>query len=138
MSAKKEKIPKKNGLAAIVVCCLSFSGCQNSAQNHPVTFVDRQAVFSPDKKRNPLILVVEVKESGRLSLNKIEAGTIADLRDLSEKLKAVFDDRQRSGIVEREVVIDPQSPVTPGDLEKLIDGLAQAKASSIRVIKANP
>lgn len=135
-SQKGEKIVKKILLASIFMICFAFSGCQDSAKNYPVDFVDRNAVFALDKKPNPLSLVVEIAEDGKLSLNKIETGTVADLTVLSEKLKVIFDDREKAGINEREVVIDPQAKVKNKDLEKLIENLAEVKASPIRVIKA--
>ncbi len=119
----------------IFVICLSFLGCQNSATNHSVGFVDRSAVFALNKKPNPLRLVVEISEDGRLSLNKIKTGTISDLSVLSEKVEAIFDDRQKAGTDEREVMIDPQGKVKNEDLEKLIENLAGVKAAPIRIIK---
>lgn len=89
------------------------------------------------EKSKPLRLVVEIDENGRLSLNKIETGTIGDLTVLNEKLQAVFDDREKAGIGEREVVIDPQGSVKNEDVEKLIENLAAAKAAPIRIIKNN-
>jgi biopolymer transport protein ExbD len=99
--------------------------------------VDRSVVFAPDQKPNPLMLVVEIDENGKLSLNKIRTGTIDDLTELSKKLEAVFDDREKTGLVEKEVVIDLQGEVKNEDLEKLIESLAGVKASPIRVIKNN-
>ena len=81
------------------------------------------------------MLVVEIDEDGKLSLNKIETGTIADVSLLSEKLKAIFEDREKTSIEEREVVIDPQGKVKNEDVEKLIENLADVKASPIRVVR---
>jgi hypothetical protein len=131
---------KKILFASIFMICLSLFGCQDSAKNYPVNFVDRKAVFPIEnqvRKANPLMLVVEVAEGGKLSLNKIETGTIDDLALLSEKLKVVFDDREKAGINEREVMIDPRGRINNADLEKLIESLADVKASPIRVIKNN-
>lgn len=125
---------KKIRFASIFMICFTFSGCQDSPKNYRVDLVDRNAVFALDKKPNPLMLVVEIDENGKLSLNKIETGTISDLSVLSEKIKVLFDDREKAGINEREVVIDPQGKVKNEDLEKLIESLAGVKASPIRVI----
>lgn len=100
-----------------------------------IDYVDRNAVFSLDKP-NPLILVVKISEDGKLSLNNVEMAKIADVALLSEKLKSIFDDRERAGIDEREVIIDPQDKVKREDLEMLIETLADVKASPIRVIKS--
>lgn len=130
-----ERRLKKILLILNFVLSLAFLDCQSSVKNYPVDFVDREVVFSPDKKPKPLALVVEIEEDGKLSLNKIETGTIADVSQLSEKLKVIFDDREKTSIKQREVVIDPQGKIKNEDMEKLIENLADAKASPIRVIK---
>jgi biopolymer transport protein ExbD len=127
----------KNILLASVFMIFAFFGCQDSAKNLRVEFVDRDTVFAFNQKPNPLMLIVELTENGNLSLNKIETGTIKDPTLLAEKLKVIFDDREKAGISEREVVIDPQGNVKNEDLENLIESLAEAKASPIRVIKDN-
>ncbi len=127
-------------LVPIVVICLSFLGCQESAKNYPVDFVDRKAIFpigNHIQKSNPLMLVIEIADDGKLSLNKIETGTIADTTLLSEKLKVIFDNREKASIAEREVIIDPQGKVKYKDLEKLIEAFADVKASPIWIVKNN-
>lgn len=119
----------------IFAICLLFPGCQDSAKNRLVDFVDRSAMLSLDKKPNPLMLVVEIDEDGKLSLNKIETGTISDVSLLSDKLKVIFDDREKASIKERKVVIDSKSKVKSEDLEKLVETLASVKASPIRIVK---
>jgi biopolymer transport protein ExbD len=123
--------------ASIFLLALAFLGCGGSAKNYRVDYVDRNAAFLPDQKSNPFMLVIEITEDGRLSLNKIQTGAITDLSDLSEKLEAIFNDREKVGIDEREVIIDRQGKVKNGDLEKLIKSLADVKASPIRIIKNN-
>ena len=122
---------------SIFATFLLLSGCESSARNYPVTFVDQSDVFTSDRRSNPLLLVVEMSEDGKLSLNKIETGTISDLKVLTEKLKAVFDDREKASISEREVVINLKGKISGEDLQRLVESLAQAKASPIRVIKNN-
>jgi len=119
----------------IFAICLLIPGCQDSAKNRLVDFVDRSAMLSLDKKPNPLMLVVEIDEDGKLSLNKIETGTISDVSLLSDKLKVIFDDREKASIKEREVMIDSKSKVKSEDLEKLVETLASVKASPIRIVK---
>jgi biopolymer transport protein ExbD len=106
-------------------------------KNYPVNFVDRNSIFSLDKSQKPLMLVVEIDEDGKLCLNKIQTGTIDDVTLLSRKLKVIFDDREKTSINEREVVIDPQGEIKSEVVEKLIENLADVKASPIRVIKNN-
>ena len=125
---------KNKRFILIAVIWIASFGCQNSVKNYPVDFIDRRAVLL-DNKPNPLLLVVELDESGRLSLNKIETGTISDQSILSEKIKVIFEDREKAGISEREAVIDPQGNVENENMEKLIESLAIAKAAPIRIIK---
>jgi biopolymer transport protein ExbD len=122
---------------SIFATFLLLSGCESSAGNYPVTFVDQSDVFASDRRSNPLLLVVEMSEDGKLSLNKIETGTISDLEVLTEKLKAVFDDREKASINERDVVINLKGKISGEDLQRLVESLAQAKASPILVIKNN-
>jgi len=132
---------KKILFASIFMICLSLFGCRDSAKSYPVNFVDRKTVFPIEnqiRKANPLMLVVEIAEDGKLKLNNIETGTIDDTTLISQKLKAIFDDREKAAIGAREVVVDPQGKVKYEDLEKLIDNLAEVKASPIRVIKNQP
>ncbi|CAN5654807.1 hypothetical protein BH24ACI2_BH24ACI2_00320 [soil metagenome] len=75
---------KKILLISIFVTSLSFLDCKSSVKNYPVAFVDRDTVFSSDKKPNPLMLVIEATEDGKSSVNKIETGTIDDVTLLSK------------------------------------------------------
>ena len=84
------------------------------------------------------MLIVEIDESGKLRLNKIETGTTADTSLLAEKLEVIFDDRERAGVTEREVLIDPTITVGSEDFEKLVKTLADLNASPIRIIKNDP
>ena len=126
---------KKLLLVPVVVSSLALLDCQSRAKNYTVDFVDRNHVFAPGRKAKPLMLVVEIDAGGKLSLNRIETGTIADISVLSEKLEAIFEDREKTFIEEKEVVIDPCGKIKSEDVEKLIETLAEAKASPIRVIK---
>lgn len=127
---------KKNFLATIFTICFVLSGCRDSPKIIRVDLIDENAVSTNKKKPNQFLLV-EIDETGRLSLNKIETGTISDPSNLSEKIEAIFEDREQAGISEREIVIDPQGNVENEDLEKLIESLAKIKAAPIRVIKNN-
>lgn len=129
---------KKILLVSIFVPGLYFPGCNSSAKNYPVDLVERNGVSSLDKKANPLMLVVEIGADGRLNLNKIETGTISDVSDLSEKIKVIFNDREKAGINEREVLIDSKIKAEGEGFEKLVKTLADLKASPIRIIKNDP
>jgi len=128
---------KKILFAAILAASLPFVGCKDSVKNHPVQFVDRNTAFSLDNKSNPLRLVIEINENGKLRLNKIETGTIEDTTFLSEKLKTIFADREKASISERQIVIDPRGEVEEEDLEMLIESLAGANAEPILIIKSD-
>src|SRR5688500_10884643 len=95
-------------LTPFVLICATFFGCKSSAANHSVEFVDRSAAFSQDILPQPLLLIVEIDEGGRLRLNRIETGTTGDMSSLAEKLEVIFADREKAGIDEREVLIDPK------------------------------
>ena len=122
-------------IASIFVSSLAFFDCKSTVKNYPIDYVDRNAAFPPDKSRKPSLLVVEIKENGKLSLNRIETGTISDVSLLSEKLEVIFADRERNSNQEKEVVIDPHGEIKKEDLKKLIESLKEVKASPIRVIR---
>lgn len=128
---------KKIRLVLFLAICLPVIGCKDSAKIYPVEFVNRNSLFASDKKPNPLMLVVEIDEDGKLKLNRIETGTISDMSILSEKIETIFEDRKNAEITETEIVIDPQGEVKNEDLENLINRLGEVKAKPIRVIKNN-
>ena len=134
MTDKEKNAVKQFRFAVIFAVWLSFFGCQYAATNQ-IEFVDRNAGYSTGENQNPLTLVVAIDENGKLSLNKIETGTIDDAGQLSEKLRSVFDDREKSAIVEREVLIEMKGKIKKENLEKLIESLSAVKASPIRIIK---
>ena len=118
------------------------SGCWSSLflrykKNVRVDFVTRNDVFAANQKPNPLRLIVEIKENGNLSLNQTQTGTIEDLTLLSERLKVIFGNREKSGFVEKEIFIDPNGQIKNEDLEKLIESLVRMKAAPVRVIQNN-
>ena len=121
-----------------IMIWLALSGCRSSPKIVRVDLIDRTDVTAPGKKPNPRLLVVGLDENGRLSLNKIDTGTISDFAVLNEKLRVVFDDREKAGNGEREVVVDPQTDVKNDDLEKLIENLAAAGAAPLRIIRNEP
>lgn len=125
----------KNTLLVSILVCLAFSGCQSRVKTHPVDFVERNTALAVDRSRKPFLLVVEIDENGKLRLNRIETGTIADISLLSEKLEAIFEDRERNSNNEKAVVIDPRGEVKKEDVERLIESLEGVKASPIRVVK---
>ncbi len=130
---KKSKV----WLVAISLLGSSFLFCRSSLKNHPVDFVDRKVIFAVEKSSQPFLLVVEINGAGALKLNKIEMGNIENTAFLHERLKNIFADRARNSISQREIVIDRQGEIKNEDLENLIEILANAGASPIRVIKGD-
>ncbi len=96
-----QKRLKKIALASILTGSFVLTACESSAKNYPVVFIEREDVFpaeNADRKANPLMLRVEIDEDGKLSLNKIETGMTAEPLLLAEKLKVIFDDREKAFI----------------------------------------
>ena len=124
-------------LMPFVLICATFFGCAGSETNQRVEFVDRSAAFSQGVLPQ-LMLILEIDEGGRLRLNKIETGTTRDMSLLAENLRVIFADRERSGINERDVVIDLKIDLETEDFDELIGTLADLHASPIRIIKNDP
>jgi hypothetical protein len=122
-------------LGAICATGLSLSGCMDSASSGTVRFVERNAVFSEGEELKPLRLVIGINENGKLTLNKIEAGTLSDTSFLSAKLQAIFNDRKKAAISAREVIILPEYKIENEELKKLIEAVRISDAAPILVIK---
>lgn len=129
------KASEKILLGVACAAGLSLSGCMASPRSYSVQFVERSAVLSQDEELNPLRLIIEIHEGGKLTLNKIEAGTLGDTTFLSEKLKTIFADREKAAISAREIIILPQHQIENEELEELIENLKTLDAVPILVIK---
>ncbi len=126
--------------AAATVLLTVLTGCQRSSTESVVTFVDRSEVYSNadlSERTDSLLLVVEIAEDSKLTLNKIDVGTTADLDRISEKLETIFEDRARAAIAKREVVIEMNGNVSGKHFERLIERLIKTNATPIRVIKGS-
>jgi hypothetical protein len=126
------------GGGLLILICIALTGCKSSGRDHSAVFVDRDSAFAIDGEPDPLRLVVEIDAEGKLRLNKIETGTMSDISDLSERIKVIFDDREKGGMHEREILIDTKIRIESQDFENLVRTLADLKASPIRVIKNDP
>lgn len=103
-------------------------------------FVDESDVLAVDSGEGfvgSLSLTVEINGEGKLSLNRIDTGTIGDTTILRDKLKAIFEDRQKESVDERGIFVEMNGTVKHEDFEKLIDALRRTDAAPIRVIKGN-
>ncbi len=119
----------------ILILCHIFFGCKKDAKSYPIEIVDRNVAFSTDEKSDPLLLVVTIEKDGKVKLNNIETGTINNLEILSTKLEIIFKDREKTGLDEKEVLIDLQGKIKKKDLDRLIAALKNANANPIRFIK---
>lgn len=120
-------------LFAAAVCIAHF-GCGRETENYADGFIEQNSAVLIDRNSDPLMLVVEIGDGGKLSLNKIETGTIADAEPLCGKLKTIFEDRRRTRITERGIYVYPKAKTARRDLKYLIEKLAQTDASPIFLI----
>ena len=96
---------------------------------------DEQVVPKP----NPLTLVVAINKADRkITLNNEAMGDVSDPSALTNKLSAVFKDREASGAfregtneVEKTLFIKSPRSVRYGDVVKVIDAAKQAGAQPI-------
>jgi biopolymer transport protein ExbD len=92
-----------------------------------------------DPKPNPLTLVVAINKSDRkITLNNEAMGDVSDATALTEKLSAVFKDREAQGAfregtneVEKTLFIKSPRSVKYGDVVRVIDAAKQAGAQPI-------
>ncbi|MGB7068608.1 MAG: hypothetical protein WBD22_03880 [Pyrinomonadaceae bacterium] len=125
-------ILKKLALEMIVLCGLI--GCGSNPVGNSVTFVDRSEIY-PVEQPDPLLLIVEIGYDGTLRLNKIDAGTTADISRISENLRTIFAERARVGIERRDVVIEMMGEISLEDLELVVDAVKLSGAETVKVIK---
>ena len=119
---------------------ISLQACGSPARSSSVVFVDESDVLAVDSGEGfvgSLSLTVEINGEGKLSLNRIDTGTIGDTTILRDKLKAIFEDRQKESVDERGIFVEMNGTVKHEDFEKLIDALRRTDAAPIRVIKGN-
>lgn len=117
------------------MCCSLACGCGTPSKDVLVAHVDAARAIAVEGSEPALKLVVEINGEGRLLLNRIDIGNITDTSVLIEKLRMVFEDREKASIAGREVVIQMNGEIMQEDLEKLIDALTEAQASSILVTR---
>ena len=90
-------------------------------------------------KPNPLTLVVTVDKTGALMLNKDEMGNVSDTTALTDKLSAVFKERENSGTafregtneVEKTLFVKAPRTLKYGEVVKVIDAVKVAGAQPI-------
>jgi biopolymer transport protein ExbD len=92
-----------------------------------------------DVKPNPLTLVVAIDKSNlNLSLNNDSAGNVTDTKGLTDRLTAIFKDRETNGVfregtneVEKTVFVKAPKAVKYGDVVRVIDGIKLSGAQPI-------
>jgi biopolymer transport protein ExbD len=90
-------------------------------------------------KPNPLTLVIGLSATeNKITLNNEPFGDITDTQPLTDKLKAVFKERENNGVlkegtneVERTVFIKSPKSMKYGSVVKVIDAAKQAQAQPI-------
>lgn len=89
-------------------------------------------------KPNPLTLVVSISKDSKISLNSDEFGDVSDTEPLSNRLKAIFTERQNNAVlregtneVEKTLFIKSPKSVKYGTVVKVIDAVKAAGASPI-------
>ena len=112
------------GVTAGIVC----QSCEAGGHPTQVNVIDRAIARRPD---DPLALVVGVDTTGKLTLNQIEIGTIADPTVLNENLEAIFEDRRRSAIDQTEILIELTGQVAFDDVSALIASIRLLRPSRI-------
>ena len=96
---------------------------------------DDQTVAKP----NPLTLVVAVNNADKkITLNKEAAGDVSDASALTERLSAIFKDREAQGAfregtneVEKTVFIKSPRSAKYGEVVRVLDAVKQAGAQPI-------
>jgi len=92
-----------------------------------------------DIKPNPLTLVITIdKNTKKVRLNNDDAGDVSDASALTDRLKAIFTQREQNGVfregtneVEKTVFIKSSTSTKYGDVVKVIDAAKFAGASPI-------
>ena len=92
-----------------------------------------------DIKPNPLTLVITIdKNTKKVRLNNDDAGDVSDASALTDRLKAIFTQREQNGVfregtneVEKTVFIRSSTSTKYGDVVKVIDAAKTAGASPI-------
>lgn len=92
-----------------------------------------------DVKPNPLTLVVAInKDTKEVTLNNEPFGNVSDTKDLSEKLRGIFKEREANGVlrdgtneVEKTLFIKSPKSVKYGEVVKVIDAVKSVGASPI-------
>lgn len=133
------KLSLRKRVAAFAIASISVTACSGSNNVSTVTFVDRSKVFAADNDSDPVdpyMLVVEIDEAGRLTLNKIQVGNIIDPDSVKKELKSIFDDREVDRVESREVIVATKGWVSRDNLELLIDRLTDAKAGPIVIVNS--
>lgn len=90
-------------------------------------------------KPNPLTLVVAInKDDKKITLNNEPFGDVTDTEKLSERLRAIFKERETNGVlregsneVEKTLFIKSPKTVRYGDVVKVIDAVKSVGASPI-------
>lgn len=135
----REKYRFVKTIIASEVAILSIAACSGAENAPSVKFVERSKVFGANSgsvSADPLRLIVEIDESGRLTLNRIEVGNINDPKSVTNELRLIFGDRALSRVETREVIVATKGWIDHDLLEKLIDRLRKSNAGPIVIVNS--
>src|SRR5688572_27945925 len=117
-------------IVTIAAASTVLQSCGSAGPEPDIRFVDQ----APDSHVvDPLALVASIDAGGKLTLNQIETGTIANPAVLNEKLRSIIDDRRRSSVYENEVLIEMVGTIAYEDIDALISSLKPLELSRITV-----
>jgi len=95
----------------------------------------------PGLPQNPNSLIVQISPDGRLLLNLVDAGSVADTSQLARKLESIFNERARDGIlragtseIERTVFVSAPRSLPYGVVVAVIDSVASAGAEPVGLL----
>ncbi len=125
--------PSHTRLASVLVCFATLLfGCGGPAHGPEFVFVDRQEI-AESRAADPLALIVSVDPSGKLTLNRVDVGTIDDPQPLAQHLATIFADRKRAEINKRDVTIELNGNIQSRIFYELLARLDEADASPLMV-----
>jgi biopolymer transport protein ExbD len=125
-------------LLVLIIIFMLISPLKPSRFEAKVPAEPKDDTISPAKP-NPLTLVVTIDKTGALMLNKDSMGNVGDTTALTDRLTAVFKDRESSGTafregtneVEKTIFVKAPRSLKYGEVVKVIDAVKIAGAQPI-------
>lgn len=135
---------RKNEVAAVGIVVYGEDKPEDPYQIYPKRFeLKLPEPVNPEegpRRPNPLALLATLENGGSLSLNKEPMGTAVDPKNLSARLKKVFQQRESEGIfregtneIEKTVMLTPSPSAKYGDFVKLIETVKLSGAEPVMI-----